>query len=153
MSGTAVQNTDVHEAPRGCSRRQSGGMCLVSGGACVPCGRRPILPDRCPTCRYGRKASRGWTWVDRRTLLEPAPARGTTAVDLSRGLPERDCSVCPLGQSDPQRVGLLTLVRVQAGHARVASHVADPTEWRTTVSAAVQALKSHRGLCHPKVGR
>ena len=107
MSESAVQVTDVYEAPRGCGRRQPGGKYLVSAGECVPCGRLPIPLDRCPTCSCGIKASRGWTWIDLRKLLERAPECETTAVDLGRGRRGRECTLCPLGPNGPQRVGLL----------------------------------------------
>lgn len=85
------------EAKRGCGYRKVGGKYLIGGNWGEDCHRLPFLLDVCPTCKNGIKQSRGWTWVDGKTLFAPACPSNLT-----------HCLSCPICQGEPlKEAGLL----------------------------------------------
>lgn len=69
------------ESKRGCGYRKPGGIYLVSKGIPQPCGRLPLVLDRCPCCGEGIKATRGWQTVDADALFatQPCATKGCRA--------------------------------------------------------------------------
>ncbi len=86
------------EPPRGCGYWQPGGKYLVSASnvSMQPCGRLPIILEKCPTCSGGIKPSRGWTSIEPGPLLENAPCsfREPPALRTKMQL----CLTCPMGE-------------------------------------------------------
>jgi hypothetical protein len=92
---------------RGCGWRKEGGTYLVSGGISVPCGRLPVIVEKCPCCGGGIKPSRGYTWIDPRKLLE---GHDCAFHGKKGGLWDMDrfCRTCPLHPGkEPEKAGLL----------------------------------------------
>jgi len=76
------------EAKRGCGYRKIGGTYLVSGPGGIPCDRLPFPLTVCPTCSCGIKQTRGWTWINPRTLF------GGVHMDCSDDRHRHHCPVC-----------------------------------------------------------
>lgn len=87
-----------HEKPRGCGYRKSGGLYLVlpeyKG---EPCGKLPLLMERCPCCGGGIKFARGWTWIGGK---ETFAGKECTITDRAMRLR------CPL-ENPPEKMGLI----------------------------------------------
>jgi len=49
---------------RGCGWRKPGGLYFVAAGFSLECGKLPIELGLCPTCGFGIKQTRGFTWID-----------------------------------------------------------------------------------------
>ncbi len=86
-----------HDKRRGCGWRQPGGTYLIADGVSLqPCGLLPIHLTKCPTCSCGIKPSRGWTWIDVKTLT----------ADKNCQSPAQ-CHTCPLGGVLDGKQGLI----------------------------------------------
>jgi len=87
--------TESVEAARGCGYRKAGGKYMMGGACEAPCGKLPLVLERCPCCDAGVKPSRSWTWVGARQLFG-----------------EEECKVCAQTPGcklahPPERAGLL----------------------------------------------
>jgi len=88
----------VIEKKRGCGFRVPGGIYLRTDGMGRVCGALPIELTVCPTCHYGIKPARGWTWIN---IAELVGAKGC-ALDDPEG-----CGDCPIADAKIQMAGLL----------------------------------------------
>ena len=77
------------EGKRGCGFRKAGGLYLVAPQLSNPCGKLPIILQRCPTCGEGISFSRAPRWVEPQKLIEAGPC----AIDQ-----QGSCNDCPAGR-------------------------------------------------------
>ncbi len=98
-----LEITTVREEVRMCGWRKPGALYLVAEGLESECGKLPLALGNCPTCGYGIKFSRAWTWIQ--------PAELASQVECDPDKRGRDsCGPCPLSKEEAsQRVrdGLL----------------------------------------------
>lgn len=95
-----IERVVLHETVRACGYRRPGkngvGVYLTGPVLTRYCGRLPLPLHSCPVCGGGIHRSRGWTWIEPRTLW------GVTGCD------EPHCSTCLAGKGMPEgKHGLL----------------------------------------------
>ena len=86
------------EGKRGCGYRKIGGLYLVGTGMAAVCHRLPFPLDVCPVCGAGIHFSRGFTWVEPRSLLGICPTAGSCKCPVD---------ICPVYHPPAGRAGLL----------------------------------------------
>ena len=88
----------VHEGKRGCGYRREGHLYLRLDGSGMPCGKLPIIVEKCPCCGAGIGPARNWTWIDGDAFVRSAQK------ECHNGM----CAACPLsGIFSIGRAGLL----------------------------------------------
>jgi hypothetical protein len=87
-----------YEEQRGCGFRKPGGLYLISGRAVQSCCQLPFPLRVCKACGGGIKPSRGWTWINPRSLFFLKPC-----TDFHLG------KTCLLSSKEtvPEQAGLL----------------------------------------------
>ena len=90
--------TILNEPKRGCGFRKAGGLYMISEGLSTPCERLPFPLVVCPVCHGGIKPTRGFTWIDARTITEE--------IRKDRPCASPTCAYCPINDP-PDRAGLI----------------------------------------------